>query len=76
MAAELPRCAVCRVTIQVGQNVVFREDGRVNHVECPPVFCPECGRAISPRDPIRREGEQMLHGNCWVKRFRSTARAN
>jgi len=76
MAAELPRCAVCRVTIQAGQNVVFREDGRVNHVECPPVVCPVCSRTISPHDPIRREGEQMLHGNCWVKRFRSTAHAD
>lgn len=69
--AEFPRCARCRVTIEPGQNVVFRSDGRVAHVDCPEVVCSVCTRKISPGDPIRRNGEEMLHGNCWVKRRRA-----
>ena len=71
--AELPRCASCRVTIEPGENVTFRTDGRVSHVECPEVTCPVCTRKILPGDPIRRNGEEMLHGNCWVKRQRAMA---
>src|SRR5437762_1374560 len=66
-----PRCAVCRVTIQPGVNVVFRLDGRVHHAECPRVLCAFCSRDIRPADPIRREGEAMVHANCWVKRHRA-----
>ena len=71
--AELPRCASCRITIEPGENVTFRTDGRVSHVECPEVVCPVCARQILPGDPIRRNGEEMLHGNCWVKRHRAMA---
>jgi len=71
--AEFPRCAMCRVEIEPGQNVVFRTDGRVAHVDCPEVICPVCVRLIFPGDPIRRNGEEMLHGNCWVKRHRALA---
>src|SRR5882672_3548648 len=71
--AEFPRCAMCRVEIEPGQNVVFRTDGRVAHVDCPEVICPVCVRLIFPGDPIRRNGEEMLHGNCWVKRHRAMA---
>jgi hypothetical protein len=71
--AELPRCASCRVTIQPGENVTFRTDSRVSHVECPEVVCPVCTRQILPSDPIRRNEAAMLHGNCWVKRHRATA---
>jgi len=71
--AEFPRCATCRVSIEPGQNVVFRTDGRVTHVDCPEVLCPVCTRKIFPGDPIRRNGEEMLHGNCWVKRQRVMA---
>jgi hypothetical protein len=69
--AEFPRCALCRVTIQAGTSVVFREDGRVAHVDCPEVVCPVCTRHISPGDPIRRDGDTLLHGNCWLKRHRT-----
>ena len=72
---ELPRCAVCRVTIEVGQPVVFRQDGRVQHTECPRVICPVCTRDVRPHDPIRRDGDHVLHGNCWTRRFRAAARA-
>jgi hypothetical protein len=72
MAAELPRCAVCRVTVDVGATVTFRRDGRVQHVNCPPVMCPVCSTEISPNTPIRRDGNALLHGNCWVRRARLT----
>jgi hypothetical protein len=68
MTAELPRCAGCRVTIEPGQNVLFRTDGRVQHVACPEIACPVCWRPIVPTDPIRRDGDQLLHGNCWMRR--------
>jgi len=70
MAADLPRCAACRVSIQPGQNVVFRADGRVQHVDCPKVLCPVCSRNVLPGEPIRRDGEHLLHANCWMRRLR------
>jgi len=71
MAAEFPRCVVCRTTVEPGQTVVFRPDGRVHHSECPTVQCLVCSREIRPGQPIRRDGGAMLHANCWVKRFRA-----
>ena len=67
MAVELPRCAACRVGIRVGQNVVFRPDGRVHHAACPPIVCPICTRPVQPDDPIRRDGDTLVHGNCWAR---------
>jgi hypothetical protein len=69
--ADLPRCASCRVSIKPGQNVVFRPDRRVQHVGCPEVVWPICSRLIRPSDPIRRDGEALLHGNCWMRRYRA-----
>jgi len=74
MAAELPRCAVCRVAVKPAENVVFRTDGRVQHVACPEVVCPVCSGPIRPGDPIRRDAEALLHGNCWMRRIRSLGR--
>ena len=71
--AEFPRCAMCRVWVKPGQRVMFRSDGRVAHVDCPEVTCPVCTRQIFPGEPIRRNGEEMLHGNCWLKRQRAMA---
>ena len=65
MAAELPRCAICRVSLQPGQHAVFRDDGRVQHSVCPPVTCPACGAPVKAGEPIRRDGDNLLHGNCW-----------
>jgi LIM domain len=76
MVALLPRCARCRVTIEPGHVVLFRIDGRVVHPACPDVRCAVCSRSISPDCPIRRDGEQLIHGNCWLKRFRASARAS
>jgi hypothetical protein len=71
---ELPRCAVCRVSVQIGQQLTFRPDGRVQHRECPRVTCPVCEREIRPHEPIRRDGEHLLHGNCWLRRYRASER--
>jgi len=70
---ELPRCFECRVKIRAGQSVMFREDGRVRHLECPEVICPVCLGDIHPHEPIRRDGDELLHGNCWMKRARTLA---
>ena len=75
MTVEFPRCAVCRMHVQAGENVVFRTDGRVTHLECPPVICSVCSRSIRPDEPIRRDGESLVHGNCWVRRYRTQRRA-
>ena len=74
MSAELPRCATCRSTIKPGELITFRSDGRVEHVECPPVVCSVCDHSIRPTDPIRRDGDTMFHGNCWLRRARVVAR--
>jgi hypothetical protein len=66
--ADLPRCASCRVSIEPSHNVVFRVDGRIQHVACPEVLCPVCSGPIMPDDPIRRDGEATLHGHCWTRR--------
>ena len=68
---EFPRCATCRVSVEVGQNVVFREDGRVSHSACPPLSCPICERSIESLEPIRRSPEgHLVHGNCWMALLR------
>jgi hypothetical protein len=72
--AEFPNCAVCRVRIQIGQNVIFREDARVQHLECPEVLCPVCRRSVLPHEPIRRDAEAIVHGNCWMRRARLAQR--
>jgi hypothetical protein len=74
VGADLPRCVVCRVVVKPNENVVFRPDGRVQHVACPEVVCPVCAGAIRPSDPIRRDGQLLLHGNCWLRRLRVAAR--
>ena len=71
MTPELPRCAVCRVGIVVGQPVIFRRDGRVQHTGCPTVTCLMCNREVLPNEPIRRDDRQLLHAYCWMKRARA-----
>lgn len=61
---------MCRVTIEPGQTVQFRLDGRTLHAECPTVVCPVCSSVVLPDMPIRREGEAILHSNCWMRRHR------
>ena len=74
MAAELPRCAVCRTRIEPSVPVAFRPDGRVEHVTCPKVLCAVCAGEIIPHQPIRRDGDSMIHGNCWLRRERQGVR--
>jgi hypothetical protein len=70
-----PRCVRCRATIHAGERVTFRDDHRVEHVECPRIVCPFCARAIGTTETIRRDGEQLIHANCWMRRYRLQARA-
>jgi hypothetical protein len=72
---EFPRCANCRISVAVGENVVFRRDGRVEHARCPPVTCPVCSSEILPRTPIRRDGGDLLHPACWARRYRAASRS-
>ena len=65
--AGLPRCAVCRTTIEARQPVTFRPDGRVQHTQCPGVTCPVCDGPVLPNQPIRRDGDRIIHGNCWLR---------
>ncbi|HET7343110.1 MAG TPA: hypothetical protein VFL90_16715 [Methylomirabilota bacterium] len=74
LANELPRCVNCRLSVAVGENVVFRRDGRVEHASCPKVLCPVCLREVAPRTPIRRDGNDLLHPACWARRYREAAR--
>ena len=75
MTAELPRCAVCRVQLDPGRNVVFRRDGRVQHTECPEVLCLLCSLPVVPKEPIRRDREQRIaHANCWMRMLRTPSR--
>jgi hypothetical protein len=64
---ELPHCAECRVRIQPGDKVLFRTDGRIQHVACPKVSCFVCGSPVEPGTPIRRHGEDLVHSNCWPR---------
>jgi len=70
LMVEFPRCAVCRTSIEPGQHVVFRLDGRARHLACPEVLCAVCARPVLPQEPIRREGLALVHGNCWLRRER------
>ena len=74
MTVEFPRCARCRATIHAGESVRFRSDSRVEHATCPALICPVCGHEIRPGTPIRRDGAEILHGNCWLRRYRAEAR--
>ena len=65
---------MCRVHVLVGQSIVFRDDGRVNHVACPPVLCAVCSASIRPDEPIRRDGDGLVHSHCWVRRYRTEQR--
>ena len=76
MPGQMPRCVRCRVNVDVGQSIIFRTDGRVEHVECTPVMCPVCALQIDPGTPIRRDGEALLHSNCWIRQFRAAKRAS
>ena len=71
----LPRCARCRTAVAVGQNVMFRPDGRVEHAACPPITCPSCQERVFTGDAVRRNGEALLHLRCWMRIRRQANRA-
>ena len=72
MLVQHPRCARCRVNIEPGQALLMRDDGRLEHATCPEVTCPVCTRTILPQTPIRRDGDEMVHANCYSRRLRAT----
>ena len=39
-------------------------------------MCSVCSRSIRPDEPIRRDGESLVHGNCWVRRYRIQRRTS
>jgi len=61
------------MTVEALTHVVFRADGRVQHVHCPPVTCSICSMEVAPQTPIRRDGETLVHSTCWMRRFRQTS---
>jgi hypothetical protein len=74
MSVELPRCSLCRIRIEAGVGAVFGANGKIQHAECPKVVCPVCAREICARDLVRRDGETMVHVNCWIRRVRTEER--
>jgi hypothetical protein len=61
------------VRVKAGERVVFRADGRVAHSSCGEVICPLCARPIVRDQPIRRDADVPVHGNCWWRRYRRLA---
>jgi hypothetical protein len=37
------------------------------------VTCPICSVEISPDTPVRRDGDALVHSNCWMRRFRQAS---
>jgi hypothetical protein len=72
------KCARCEQSIQPRQNVMFRRDGRVEHLRCLPVvkqvaptadvICPACSAAIERSDGAVKEGTHVLHLRCFIRR--------
>jgi hypothetical protein len=61
---------VCRARLEPGVDVAFTPDGRVHHLRCPRITCPVCSGDILPSEPIRRDADVLVHGNCWSRHER------
>ena len=59
-----PTCNACLMGVQPGQPVVFREDGRLEHVDCPTIRCIRCLHVIQDGEASRRNGDGVLHTVC------------
>jgi ribosomal protein L24E len=65
MATATTLCSICGYRIEPGQTGVLDVEGRVHHLRCePPLTCAGCGAAIAASDPLRREGDELLHAHC------------
>jgi hypothetical protein len=59
-----PTCDVCLMRIGVNQAVVYRGDGRLEHVDCPVVRCIRCLRPVQGGEATRRIGDDVVHLTC------------
>jgi hypothetical protein len=79
-------CALCRKAIAAGQNVVIQTDGQVAHVTClaatwkplsrlipepkPDPTCEACSQPIRPTQSIIKNGNAVLHVDCYLAKRR------
>lgn len=84
MPGEMVGCALCQKPIEARQNVVFRRDGRAEHVTClepsrKPLarlvpeaaadpICAGCSEPIGAADSVAKDGEHIVHIRCLVRR--------
>jgi hypothetical protein len=59
-----PTCDVCLMRVRMNQPVVFREDGRLEHVQCPEIRCIRCLRLVHAGELTRRIGDDVAHRLC------------
>jgi hypothetical protein len=84
LKSDAMTCAVCRQPIAARQNLLFRTDGRVEHVSCSmmvrkplarrapepagALICLACGKPIEPAQSIVKDEADLLHARCFVDR--------
>lgn len=77
-------CVLCRQPVEARQTVMFRRDGQVEHVKCPPLargphaplvpepmpdpICRWCAEPIRPADSVAKDGTDMVHIRCLSRR--------
>lgn len=59
-----PTCDLCLMPVLAGQPVVYQDDGRLEHVECPLVRCIRCLLPVRAGEARRWIGEDVLHVIC------------
>jgi hypothetical protein len=69
------RCVLCDQPIELKQSLIVGHDGRVEHVNCPrpaavmaEPICPACSSRIAFTEEVVRDGADVLHARCAVKR--------
>jgi hypothetical protein len=63
-ASSGPTCDLCLMRIRVEQPVVFRDNGHLEHIECPVAICVRCLRPLQAGDSTRRIGDDVAHRMC------------
>jgi len=59
-----PTCDTCLMPVAANQPVLYREDGRLEHVQCPLVRCIRCLHAVHAGEVTRRIGDDVMHLAC------------
>jgi hypothetical protein len=62
--ASGPTCDICLMRVQANQRVIFRSDGRMEHVECPVMRCIRCLRPVQADESTERIGGDVVHRHC------------